>query len=190
MSIRNVAVGCDAEDDIVAGDVAKSDLLRQHPRRVFWYPVQYLSDLAVCHSANRFTIPPPVFIARGTVMMRIPVGANLDPIGREPLGRVNVPVDRRDGAAMARIVRGAFPRQPYATIERRTQNRYGAAVYWNRKIFERGFRCPGTFSVSGRKDHPMPHATGRSCIQTKFDPKKHHRTFPWIDSLCALGAVV
>src|ERR1035437_2776699 len=124
MSICDVAVESDAKNDVVADNFIQSDLLGENARRVLRYSVEHLSDFAVRYSVNRLAVAPPVFIATGSVMMRIPVGPDFDPIGRAPLRYVNMAVGRRDRATVARIVRGAVPCDPHATVERRSDHWY------------------------------------------------------------------
>src|ERR1700675_2773150 len=118
MSECDVTIGGDAKNYVVAHDAIKSHFLGEHARSILRDSVQHLSDFAVRYRVNRFPVAPPVFIAGGSVMMRISVGSHLDPIDREPLRIVNVAVDRIDGATVDRIVRGALPSEPYATVER------------------------------------------------------------------------
>src|SRR5208282_1082270 len=167
MSVGDVAVGSDAKNDVVADNVIKSNLLGENARRVLRYAVEHLRDFAVRYSVDRFTVAPPVFIAGDSVMMRIPVGADFDPIGREPLSYVNLAVYGRDRATVARIVRGAVPCEPHATVERKADHWRCVLTYQHGKIFERGFRRGAASSLSGRgrsKDQSMLQATGRSYI--------------------------
>src|ERR1035437_272344 len=167
MSICDGAVESDAKNDVVADNVIQSDLLGENARRVLRYSVEHLSDFAVRYSVNRLAVAPPVFIASGSVMMRIPVGADFDPIGREPLRYVNLAVDRRDRATVARIVRGAVPWDPYGLVQRRADHWYRVLTHQNLKIFERRFLRGPVTSLSRparRKDQSMAQGTGRSCI--------------------------
>src|ERR1035441_5981788 len=167
MSICDVAVESDAKNDVVADNVIKSNLLGENARRVLRYSVEHLSDFAVRYSVNRVAVATPVFMASGSVMMRIPVGPDFDPIGREPLRYVNLAVDRRDRATVARIVRGSVPCDPYAAVERRADHWYRVLTHQNLKIFERRFLRGAPTSLPGRarrKDQSMAQGTGRSCI--------------------------
>src|SRR6266853_4247537 len=122
MSVGNVAVGCDSKSHVVAHDVIQSHFLGQDPRRVLRNSIQHLSDLAISYSQNRLTIAPPVFVASGSVVMRIPVGTDFYPIDGKPLRIMDVAVDRDNGAAVVRIVPGPVPREPYAAFKRRAEN--------------------------------------------------------------------
>src|SRR6266851_10352511 len=108
--IRHVAIGGNLQNDMVSRNVIECDW-GQDPRCIVRYSIRHFRDLSVRHGEDRFSPAPPVvvLIEGCTVMTRIAVGADFDPVNCETFSRINVAVNRCDGTAMGGVVRRAIP---------------------------------------------------------------------------------
>jgi hypothetical protein len=158
-------------------------------RGVFRYSVYNLCDFSVGDGMDRFAVTPPIFVASSSVMMRIPVGANFDPIDRESLRYVDAAVDRGDGATVVGVIGRALTGKPAATFERRAKQWSWIFADRYRKVFEHSFRgrargCPG------RKSDSVPQDVGSLAMQRLCDEHEEYRTLSGSNSLRRFGVHV
>src|SRR5207302_5060038 len=126
MREQYIAIGGDADDDVIAEDVFDGDW-RQDAGRVVVECIDALRHLAGGDGMDRLTERPEVFVAIGFVVKRIAVLPDQNPVDGEALRDGGAAAESNDGAAMDARIRRAAPRQPFTVVERRMKNGNGSA---------------------------------------------------------------
>ena len=107
--------------------------------------IHYFRDFTVDHSENWLAPTPPIFVLRSSVMTRVAVGPDLDPVNRKAFRRVDVTINGKNAAAMVGIVSRTIAGKPDASTKRWAQNWNRILSHGDLKIFKRSVaRIAGT----------------------------------------------